>query len=146
MRKILTTTTLALGLLAGTAAMAQSAPASAPLYQALGEKAGIASLVDDFVNRLRADTRIGTQFKEVKPAFLKGQITDQFCVVTGGPCKYDGENMKKAHETLKINTGDFNRLVEVLQDAMDAKQIPFSVQNQLLARLAPMHVDIVNVK
>jgi hemoglobin len=37
-------------------------------------------------------------------------------------------------------------LVEVLQQAMDAQGIAFGVQNRLLARLAPMHRDIVNVK
>ena len=146
MRHTLAITTLTLGLLSGTLALAQSAPATDPLYQAFGEKAGIASLMDDFVTRLRADPRIGAQFKDVKPAHLKTQLTDQICKVAGGPCVYEGEPMKKSHEGLKINTGDFNRLVEVLQDAMDAKQIPFSAQNQLLARLAPMHTDIITVK
>ncbi len=147
MRNLLTLCTLALALWGWSApATAQTAAATDPLYQALGEKAGITALMDDFVNRLRADARIGGQFKEVKPAFLKGQLTDQICVVAGGPCKYDGEDMKKAHASLKINTGDFNRLVEVLQDAMDAKGIPFPVQNRLLARLAPMHTDVVTVK
>ena len=146
MRKTLAIATLILSALAAASASAQTAAGADALYQALGEKTGIASLMDDFVNRLRADARIGAQFKEVKPAFLKGQLTDQICVVAGGPCKYDGEDMKKAHAALKINTGDFNRLVEVLQDAMDARQIPFPLQNQLLARLAPMHTDIITVK
>ena len=51
--------------------------------------------------------------------------------------------MKNSHAELKIGTGQFNLLVEILQDCMDARQIPFTVQNQLLARLAPMHRDII---
>ena len=37
-----------------------------------------------------------------------------------------------------------NALVEVLQDTMDAQGIPFRDQNRLLARLAPMHREIIN--
>jgi hemoglobin len=51
--------------------------------------------------------------------------------------------MKDAHADLKITRADFNALVEVLQQAMDARSIPFTRQNQLLALLAPMHRDIV---
>jgi len=32
----------------------------------------------------------------------------------------------------------------VLQVAMDQHKVPFRAQNQLLARLAPMHREIVN--
>jgi hemoglobin len=52
--------------------------------------------------------------------------------------------MKRAHSGMDITKSDFNALVEVLQLTMDAQDIPFRVQNQLLALLAPMHRDIVN--
>ena len=54
--------------------------------------------------------------------------------------------MKSAHADLEIGKRDFNALVEVLQQAMDARSIPFTAQNQLLAQLAFMHRDIVTVK
>lgn len=113
------------------------------LYQALGEKEGIRLLMDDLVMRLRADQSIGPMFMDIKPAYLKQQLTDQLCRISGGPCVYEGEEMKKSHAELKIGTGQFNLLVEILQDCMDARHIPFAVQNQLLARLAPMHRDII---
>jgi hemoglobin len=47
---------------------------------------------------------------------------------------------------MDITKGNFNALVEVLQTSMDAKKIPFSAQNRLLAQLAPMHRDIITVK
>ena len=64
----------------GTAAMA-TAPAG--LYQALGEKPGITRLMDDFVNRVVKDPRIGGHFKDVKPAALKESLTDQICQLSG---------------------------------------------------------------
>lgn len=129
---------------------AQSTPAASSrsdaLYKALGEKPGLVKLVDDFVNRLRDDPRIGGQFKSTNLKNLKTQLADQFCVVSGGPCVYEGDDMKAAHASLKITKADFNALVEVLQLAMDAQGIPFATQNQLLALLAPMHRDVITVK
>ena len=124
----------------GTAAMA-TAPAG--LYQALGEKPGITRLMDDFVNRVVKDPRIGGHFKDVKPAALKESLTDQICQLSGGPCKYEGADMKSAHADMDITKGHFNALVEVLQAAMHAQGIPFAQQNRLLALLAPMHRDII---
>jgi hemoglobin len=122
-------------------AQAQSNPA--PLYQALGEKPGITALADDFVNRLKANERIGKMFDDIKPAYLKEQFVDQFCELSGGPCKYEGEEMKKSHEKLGVDKAQFNLVVELLQRSMDARGIPFTVQNQLLAKLAPMHREII---
>lgn len=132
-------------------ALAQSTAASpstppAGLYQALGEKAGIERLVDDFVNRAVKDPRIGAHFKDTKPAALKESLTDQFCQLSGGPCKYEGADMKSAHADMDINKGHFHALVEVLQSAMDAQGIPFAQQNRLLALLAPMHREVITVR
>mgnify|MGYP003615719325 CR=1 FL=1 len=126
---------------ANAATVRSAAPAG--LYQALGEKPGITRLVDDFVNRVVTDPRIGGHFKDTKPAALKESLTDQFCQLSGGPCKYEGADMKSAHADMDINKGHFNALVEVLQSAMDAQGIPFAQQNRLLALLAPMHRDVI---
>lgn len=126
-------------------AWGQSASAASSLYQAFGEKAGLTQLVEDFHVRLLADARMGPHFKPANAKNIKEQLVDQFCVVTGGPCVYKGADMKSAHSNLDINKGDFNTLVEVLQQSMDAKGIPFATQNKLLARLAPMHRDIITV-
>ena len=116
------------------------------LYRAFGGKPGLARLMADFVPRLRADARIGHFFEETKLSELQAQLTDQLCAVSGGPCQYEGANMKDAHAESKVRKADFNALVEVLQQAMDAQGIAFTTQNRMLARLAPMHRDIVNTR
>lgn len=126
-----------------TAAAQASATADSSLYVALGEKAGITALMNDFVERLFADPAIGKFFKDTKPANLKEQLRDQVCYLSGGPCKYEGDTMKAVHADLGIRKSDFNVLVEVLQVAMETRGIPFRAQNRLLALLAPMHRDII---
>lgn len=154
---LLSITTAALGLLAlpgfaQTSAVPAPMPAPVPviandtLYKAFGEKPGLAKLVEDFHIRLLADPRTGPHFKPVNAQNIKEQLTDQFCKVTGGPCVYKGADMKSAHINLDINKSDFNALVEVLQLSMDAQGVGFGAQRQLLARLAPMHRDVITVK
>jgi hemoglobin len=121
-----------------------TASADDALYQALGGQPGLVKLMDDFMPRLLADPRLQPFFKDTNQAHLKAQLVDQFCEVSGGPCKLKGPSMKQVHEGFEIDRKAFNALVEVLQQAMDAQGIPFSAQNRLLARLAPMHRDIIN--
>ena len=125
-------------------AAAQTSQPDDTLYRALGEKPGLTRLMDDFVPRLFTDPRMQPFFEGVKQEQLKQQLTDQLCQVSGGPCVYKGADMRSAHANMEITKADFNALVEVLQDAMAAQRIDFRIQNRLLARLAPMHRDIVN--
>jgi hemoglobin len=85
-------------------------------------------------------------FKKANVENLKMQLVNQICQVSGGPCEYKGPDMKAAHSSMDITKTDFNALVEVLQKSMDAQGIAFSSQNQLLAKLAPMHRDVITVK
>ena len=48
--------------------------------------------------------------------------------------------------TGKAPADDNTLVVEVLQKSMATRNIPFSAQNRMLALLAPMHRDIINVK
>ena len=131
-------------------ALAQSNMASPPkddaVYKAFGEKEGIHALMEDFFKRLQADPRIGSFFKDANRDRLVTQLTDQLCYEGGGPCTYNGAPMAARHAGMNIGKADFNALVEVLQESMDAKGIPFRAQNAMLARLAPMHRDIITKK
>ncbi|HRH16749.1 MAG TPA: group 1 truncated hemoglobin [Aquabacterium sp.] len=154
MKHLITTAMASLIALSGASVMAQHpAPSNASaypvapapgLYQAFGEQAGIRSLMDDFVVRLKADPRIGDQFKETDLKHLAQQLSDQLCQLSGGPCVYKGPDMKTAHANMDVTRSHFNALVDVLQQAMNARGIPFARQNQMLALLAPMHRDVIN--
>ena len=134
---------LALGCSFCAPAGAQARPADDSLYRAWGGKAGIRAVMEDFVPRLEADPRIGRFFRKDGRERLVSMLTEQLCQESGGPCKYTGAPMGPVHESLNIGKAEFNALVEVLQVSMDAKGIPFRAQNGMLARLAPMHREIV---
>jgi hemoglobin len=139
-------TTLHIALLACSLALA--APVFADddaLYEQLGGQPGLVKLVDAFLPRVQADERLAPFFKDVNRDYLKGQLVAEFCQLTGGPCTRKGPDMKHAHEAFDIDRSSFNAVVEVLQEAMDDQGIDFATQNRLLARLAPLHRDIINV-
>ena len=125
------------------AASLQVHAADDSLYNELGGSAGIRRVVADLVPALQADTRINATFDGVDMERLAAKLEEQFCEVSGGPCKYSGKDMQTIHEDLKLNHAHFNALVEDLQAAMEMNRVPSRVQNRLLARLAPMHRDVV---
>jgi hemoglobin len=121
----------------------QAQAADDSLYTALGGSAGIRRVVADLVPALQADPRIRASFDGVDMERLAAKLEEQFCDVSGGPCKYSGKDMKTIHEDLAVNRAQFNALVEDLQEAMRRNGIASDTQNRLLARLAPMHREVV---
>jgi len=121
------------------------------LYDRLGGKKAISAVVDEFVARVAADTRINMYFakaaadpKELKS--FKGKLVDQICEASGGPCKYKGKDMKTAHMGMGISGADFDALVSDLVGALDKFMVPQHEKDQLLGALAPMKADIVERK
>ncbi|MFZ6654589.1 group I truncated hemoglobin [Undibacterium sp. TJN19] len=144
MKQAITAFTISLLLATGMSAQAQPAPDT--LFQALGKEAGISQIVDELIKLLMQDERIKTSFKETDMRRLAVLLKEQFCVISGGPCKYTGDDMKVVHENLGIKAAQFNALAEDLQIAMDKLSISSATQNKLMAKLAPMKRDIVIVK
>ena len=117
-------------------------PALRPVLALFGGRDGLVALMDEFMHRLLADPRTRPFFIEADQAAVKRHLVEQFCVILGGDCRYTGRDMKTAHAGMGVDRAAFNALVEDLQLAMEARGIPFRAQNQLLARLAPMHREI----
>lgn len=133
-------------LIAALSFLAAPAKADDSLYKAFGEKAGITALMAEFLQDLQADKRMQPFFEKTNKEQFVQSISNQLCQLSGGPCQYKGPDMKLAHKEMDINKANFNALVEVLQKSMDKRGIPFAAQNRMLALLAPMHRDIINVK
>ncbi|HZP48137.1 MAG TPA: group 1 truncated hemoglobin [Vicinamibacterales bacterium] len=128
--------------------LGQARPWEKSLYDRLGGKKAIAAVVDEFVGRVAADTRINAFFAATaadpkRVSAFKGKLVDQICEASGGPCKYTGKDMKSAHMGLGVSGGDFGALVEDLVGALDAFKVPAHEKDQLLGALAPMKGDIV---
>ena len=116
------------------------------LYDRLGGKKAITSVVDEFVSNVAADTAINHFFAHTDINHLKVMLVDQICEATGGPCKYKGKDMKSAHRGMGVATSDFNALVGDLVKALNKFKVPEKEKNELLGALGPMQKDIVEKK
>jgi hemoglobin len=130
-------------LLFATAALAQAPLANDSTFQGLGGKQGINNIVGTFIKLVLADDRINANFKDTDKKNLAMRLSEQFCQLSGGPCTYGGKSMVDIHDGLNVTTAQFNVLTEALQTAMETHGVSSAVQNRLVAKLAPMHRDIV---
>lgn len=113
------------------------------LYLQLGGEVGIDELVVDAIHRIHQHERLAFLFEDVDFTNLVEQIRDQICYLSGGPCTYEGLSMTEVHAGQDITKAEFDIFVKLFRDAMDNRKIPFSAQNKLLAKLAPMRPDII---
>jgi hemoglobin len=115
------------------------------LYQELGERSGIANIVEDLLYLIVDDQRINGHFAGIDVERFHTQLTDQLCSISGGPCTYTGREMRESHADMNITDTGFNALAENLILAMESNSVPTSAQNRLIARLVPMYPDIRNL-
>ncbi|GIX36699.1 MAG: group 1 truncated hemoglobin [Lysobacteraceae bacterium] len=130
--------------LAGCALRSPAPPGDDALYRALGGQQGIAAIVEELLVRAVEDPRIGRHFAKTDLVQLHERLSEQICFEAGGPCSYRGRSMEEAHAGMQLDEADFNRLVEHLVDAMEARKVPTRAQNRLLRRLAPMRAQVIH--
>ena len=117
-----------------------------PLYERLGGLEAIRAVVDSFVARCASDNRINAKFARSDVPRLKKMLVDQVCEATGGPCTYTGRDMRETHDGMGVTAGEFDALVEDLVATLDEFDVPKTEQDELLALLAPMRGEIVEVE
>lgn len=130
-------------LIAGALAFAGAAQAEDSLFAQIGGEPKLRATVDTLVDVMLADERINFTFANTDLAKFKGLLYDQICELTGGPCKYTGRDMKTSHEKINSTNAMFNALAEDLYIAFDKHDVPYRLQNKVMALLAPMQPDIV---
>ncbi len=146
MKKILTVMTVVCALAVGSVFAEDGMKKS--LYERLGKTEAITAVVDEFLKNVVGDDRINKFFADTvkdpkQVAKLRQNLIDQICEATGGPCKYKGKKMEKAHKGMNISDQDFGALVEDLVKALDKFNVPATEKNELLGALAALKGDIV---
>ena len=125
-------------------------PAELPtLYDRLGGVYAIATVVDDFIERLlvndtlNANPAIKAARDRVPKAGLKYQVTAFVCLATGGPCTYTGRSMKQAHAHLNITEKEWQAMGADFKKVLDKFKVPEQEQKELFAIVETTKKDIV---
>jgi len=121
------------------------------LYDRLGGVYSIATVVDDFINRIMVDPRLNANpqvdeaHHRVPPAGFKYLVTEMVCWATGGPQKYTGKSMADSHANLKITAEEWEAFLDDFQQTLDKFAVPAEEQGELKAIVNSTRSDIVLV-
>jgi hemoglobin len=119
------------------------------LYERLGGAYPIATVVDDFIERLlvndtlNANPAIKEARERVPKAGLKFHVTTLVCQVTGGPCKYVGRDMKTSHAHLNIGAKEWDAMLIDFRATLDKFKVPKAEQDELVTIVGSTRPDIV---
>jgi len=136
---------LLLGACGGRATTGPTAPVNLqrkPLYDRIGGMDAIDGIVKDFVEvRIARDDRIRDRFTNVDLRHFKAMLADQICEAAGGPCKYEGKQMREVHAGMALGDAEFRVFLDDLRQALGA--LPAREQDELIELLAPLKEQIV---
>lgn len=119
------------------------------LYDRLGGVYSIATVVDDFIDRIMVDPRLNANphvneaHHRVPPAGFKYLVTEMICEATGGPQHYSGRSMNDTHRDLMISTGEWQAFLDDFQQTMDKFEVPHPEQEELMALVESTREAIV---
>jgi hemoglobin len=124
-------------------------PEKPSLYDRLGGVYSIATVVDDFIDRVMTDPRLNANplvdeaHHRVPPAGFKYLVTEMVCWATGGPQKYTGKSMADSHTHLKITSKEWEAFLDDFQQTLDKFAVPATEQTELKSIVNSTRADIV---
>lgn len=135
------------GLLGGCAgsgsATAKESAAKQSLYERLGGRQAISTVVDRFVAKTAADPRISARFANVDAPHLRAAMVDHISEATGGPFKYTGKDMRAAHTGMKITAEEFAAFMEDLEATLNEVGVPAREKKEVLAFFTSLRLDTI---
>ncbi|HEY6402181.1 MAG TPA: group 1 truncated hemoglobin, partial [Blastocatellia bacterium] len=134
------------GAAVASAAPAPSKPKTGTLYERIGGMQAISAVVEDFAGNVLGDARINKKFANTDAPRLLANLKDFVCFATGGPCQYNGLDMKKSHKRMDVTAGEFNALVEDFVKTLDKFNVGDPERGELLKALGSTREDIVETE
>jgi hemoglobin len=122
---------------------------AASLYERLGGIYNIATVVDDFIDRIMVDERLNANPRvdeahhRVLPPGFKYLVTEMLAEAAGGPQHYTGRSMPESHRELQITPGEWLAFMEDLNRTLDKFDVPQGERSEVVAIVESTRDDIV---
>jgi hemoglobin len=116
------------------------------LYQRIGHAGGLLWLVNTLYLRVLADPLLMSYFKhlgDVDRQWLRWHMLTLLAVVTGGPSRYEGRDLREAHADLHITGKAFDQVVWHLQATLQELDIQQEDQQAILAAVRARRDEVV---
>jgi hemoglobin len=114
------------------------------LYDRIGGAPAVNAAVERFYVRVLADPMLEAFFKDIDMARLK---THQFAFLSqtlGGPQKYSGASMRRAHSRLRIEQRHFDAVAAHLVETLRDLGVSESLVAEVAAIVTPLASQVVN--
>jgi hemoglobin len=114
-------------------------PQPTSLYERLGGIYNIATVVDDFIDRIMVDDRLNANPRvdeahhRVAPAGFKYLVTEQLGEASGGPQRYTGRSMEDTHRELLITGDEWEAFIDDLNQTFERFEVPQQERSEVLA-------------
>jgi hemoglobin len=122
---------------------------TASLYERLGGIYSIATVVDDFIDRIMVDDRLNANPRvdeahhRVLPPGFKYLVTEMLAEVAGGPQRYTGRSMEESHREMRITPDEWRAFMDDLNRTLDKFDVPQQERSEVLAIVESTREDIV---
>ena len=116
------------------------------LYQRLGGYDTIAKAVVAFLANLGEDPAVHGMVSGLSDASRlrnRQMITEQICMLTGGPCVYVGRPNAVSHQGLQIDRGMWDKSQKALAAALDRVGVKDPEKSELIAVIDSLKDDII---
>jgi hemoglobin len=124
-----------------TAAPAEAAAVN--IYQAIGGRAAVAAAVEGFFGRLLADPVLSGFFPGGVGPRHRAYLVTVLGEALGGPERYRGPDLAKAHGGLRITDADFDRTAGHLAATLDSLGVPGHLAGQIVGIVAGLRPAVV---
>jgi hemoglobin len=119
------------------------------LYDRLGGIYNIATVVDDFIDRIMVDQRLNANPRvdeahhRVLPPGFKYLVTEMLAEAVGGPQRYSGRSMVDSHRELQITPEEWGAFMDDLNHTLDKFDVPQQERSEVVAIVESTRDDIV---
>lgn len=131
------------GALLGASVLPAFAGSGVTLYDRLGGMRQITEIVNATIDRTSSDPRTRRSFDGISMTPVKESVAQHLCDITGGPCRYEGAPMAKAHTGLSITAEEFDIMDAYLGEELTAHGVSDDDKAELRSLLGPMKPDVV---
>jgi hemoglobin len=121
-----------------------SISAGTSIYDTIGGEPALATVVDDFYDRVTADPELAGFFAGTNMTKLKGRQVEFFATALGGPHAYTGAPMREAHRGRGIRQEHFDRVAGHLVAALGGAGVPAEIINDIASLVEPLAEEIVS--
>ena len=114
------------------------------IYEAIGGAPALEAAVQRFYERVTADPQLASFFQGLDMRKLKVHQIAFLGQALGGPARYNGAGMQRAHAHLPIEQHHFDAVGQHLVATLQEFSVPDAMIGSIMERVAPLASHIVN--